>query len=476
MRVLFYLLAFANFISMLHLGMYMIGANMYDVLDLRRAAKSRKTANGSIYEPVYKPLVSVIIPAHNESAVIKRTLDSVRASSYDNFEIIVVDDGSTDRTDTLVREYIQRIPDTATKPFMRTLVHTQVAKHRAVAGRAQLPLVGRVPRRLAMRYFERVHLPVIRTIRLTQRNAGKAAAINNAIRNHARGELVMCLDADSLLHPKAIEHAVRYFKDPKVMGVAANVRLLETGSILGMVQRFEHMVGYRSKKFYSLTNSEYIVGGVASTYRMEALRKVDLYDVDTLTEDIGLSMKLLALQGNRGNRLVYAADVVAMTEGVETFKQLVRQRFRWKMGGLQNMFKYRRLILNVDGSKYSRMLTLYRLPMAVIGELMLIVQPAILAYVIYLTIHWHTLNLIMGSYVVITLYVLWTIWPDEHLSRKEKLRMSRWAIVIYGLFYIMDVVQIMAIFRCLKQFKKIIFRNAATTWISPTRIGQAVQM
>src|SRR5579884_1576561 len=150
----------------------------------------------------------------------------------------------------------------------------------------------------------------------------------------------MCLDADSILHPSAIERAVSYFSDPKIIGVAANVRVIGNRTTLGKLQQFEHMIGYRSKKFYSLSNCEFIVGGVASTYRKSVLKKVKFYDDDTLTEDIGLSLKLIAKEGNRRRRVTYAADVVALTEGVSSFNDLLKQRYRWKMGNLQNLYKF----------------------------------------------------------------------------------------------------------------------------------------
>lgn len=465
MRLMFfYLLLAANLMSMVHLGLYMVGANAYDVMQFRRSARKK-----AVNEPVQRkdlPLVSVVIPAHNEGLVIRRTLDSVRASSYPNFEIIVVDDGSKDRTDAIVREYIQRLPTTRMASYVTAEV--EPASRRVVHGELEQTAASRVVRH----HFERVPIPHIRTVRITQANGGKAKAMNNAIANYARGEFVMCLDADSILHPKAIERAITYFADPKIIGVAANVRVMESNSIISTVQRFEHMVGYRSKKFYSMTNSEFIIGGVASTYRISALKRVDLYDTDTMTEDIGLSLKMIAETGNRDARIIYASDVVAMTEGVQSFRQLMRQRYRWKMGCLQNLFKYRQLILSRDHNKYNHMLTMYRLPMSIVSEILLVLQPLMLAYIVYVSVHFHTLGVLLGGYLTITAYVLWTVWPDEHLTLKQKLRMSRLALVIYGLFYIMDIVQVSAILHCLKDYKQVVKRNGETTWVSPTRVGQ----
>src|SRR3982074_1693110 len=92
---LFYLLVAANIINLLHLGFYVVGANIYDI----RAFREKKRAGA---KPIHKrkrnPLVSVVVPAHNEALGIERTLNTVRASTYKNIEIIIIDDGSTDNT------------------------------------------------------------------------------------------------------------------------------------------------------------------------------------------------------------------------------------------------------------------------------------------------------------------------------------------------------------------------------------------
>jgi cellulose synthase/poly-beta-1,6-N-acetylglucosamine synthase-like glycosyltransferase len=258
--------------------------------------------------------------------------------------------------------------------------------------------------------------------------------------------------------------------------VASNVRVLDNHTFLGRLQRFEHMIGYRSKKFYNIINGEYVVGGVGSTYRTNVLKQIGMYDYDTLTEDIGLSLKLIAKRGNKKSRVVYAPNVVAYTEGVQSFKALFKQRLRWKMGSIQNLIKHRSLIGNTDFSKYSRALTLYRLPMSLIGELMLLIEPFTVGYVIYLSVSLHTLNILIGAYVTITLYIMLTLWPDEHLETKEKLKMSLQAFQIYALLYVMDVIQVLAAVTSLINYKKLFKRNTKQTWISPARAGTTVNI
>lgn len=444
---MFYILVVCNMINMIHLGLYVIGANLYDA---RRFLGNRTRRSENQHT---RPLVSVVVPAHNESAGIENTLNSILANSYSKIEVIVVDDGSTDNTAAIVRRFASRLSKTGVTEYMarngrKASLHRQYLR-------------------------QNISGPRVRLVR--QANAGKASAMNNGIRNYAKGKLVMCLDADSILHPQAIERAVKYFRDPKVVGVAANVRVMDGKTLISRMQRFEHLIGYRSKKFYTLTNTEFIVGGVASTYRMSVLREVGFYDTDTQTEDIGLSMKLVAHLGNRDYRIVYAADVVAMTEGVQTYKQLMQQRLRWKMGCLQNLLKYSYVVANDDASKYSYLLAFYRLPMAFVSELMLLLEPLILLYLIYVSIYYHTAAILLGAYLIITVYVLWTVWPDEHLSLKEKFLMSLQALEMYVLFYAMDLVQINAIIRCLIRHDEVVNRTSSATWVSPSRAGQTVK-
>jgi cellulose synthase/poly-beta-1,6-N-acetylglucosamine synthase-like glycosyltransferase len=366
------------------------------------------------------------VPAHNEALVIERGLESIRKSSYRKLEVIVHNDRSSDDTRKIVETYKKAHPS------------------------FNLRLVNR------------------------RKQVGKAGGVNYCIKEHAKGELIMTLDADCVLRKDAVKNAVSYFADPQVVGVAANVRLIDTNTVLGVLQKFEHMIGYRSKKFYTMANCEFIVGGVASTYRRETLKEAGYYDTDTTTEDIGLSMKIVAL-GNRERRIIYGVDVVAMTEGAHSFVALLKQRYRWKMGCLQNLLKHGHLIGSND-SKYTRSLTLYRLPMAFLSEVILFIQPFILGYVFYLSIHYHTFSLLLGAYLTITGYVLLTIWPDEHSNFRAKLSMSLYAPMLYFAFYIMDTIQVISIVRCLFNPRQIARKTVhQATWVSPERAGQQAQ-
>lgn len=436
--VIFWIFAVISLSYVVHFGLYLVGANFYDLWQQRRKFRTlaelpvrfsggtngecAATATSSLRaRPEIASLVSIVVAAHNEESVILRTLESIARSEYPAIEVLVADDASTDLTGRLVRDYQLRHPEMD-----------------------------------------------LRMVRL-RKNVGKGEALNTALRRHARGEFVMTLDADSTISPDTISNALSYFRDPHVAGVAANVQILHERRMLGILQLLEHMIGYRSKKFYSLFNCEYVVGGVASTYRMCVLRKVDFYDTDTLTEDIGLSSKIASL-GNRKFRIVYGADVVAQTEAVQTLRALTKQRFRWRYGSLQNLIKYRGIIFN-PSRRFSKMLTFYRMPMAIFNEIALLLAPLIWVCVIYWSIASKSLGLVVGAYLTITVYTLLTVWMDENLSAKRRAQLSIYAPAAYFLFYVMDLVQLTAGIRSIASSRGLFHRTGGNTWKSPQRVG-----
>jgi cellulose synthase/poly-beta-1,6-N-acetylglucosamine synthase-like glycosyltransferase len=421
--VLFFLFSLTSVTYIVHLGFYLISASFYDIWQHRRLDKIEKEDK----DIVRRPHVTVLVPAHNEEKVIVRCLDSIFNSTYKDFDVIVANDASTDGTRQILNLYASLHPD-----YNVQIIHKNV-------------------------------------------NVGKGAALNYVLRRYVEGELVMMLDADSILTPQAIECAVSYFADSTIAGVAANVQIMNEHTTLSVLQKFEHMIGYRAKKAYSLTNCEFVIGGVASTYRMDIIRSVGFYDTDTSTEDISLSMKIVAL-GNKAHRLVYAADVMAMTEPVESLRALFRQRYRWKYGSLQNLYKHSDLIGKND-DRYTSMLTIYRMPMAVLTEAMLFLLPFTWAYALYLTLAEKSLLLFIGAYLTVSVYMFMTLWFDEHLPFLERMYLTLYVPIAYFVFFIMDFIQIIAVTMCLLKVRNITNREVTeSVWKSPDRIGGQVPM
>ncbi|HSX44977.1 MAG TPA: glycosyltransferase [Candidatus Saccharimonadales bacterium] len=410
-------------IGLTYSTMSLIGASIYDMRLIRRQSMRRKHPHRRAYRK--RPLVTVLVPAHNEEVVIKRCLDSLLASTYRKFEIVVIDDASIDNTRQIVMQYICAHPS---------------------------------------RNISLLNMHV---------NRGKAGALNHALKRQARGDIIMTLDSDCTIDRYAISRAVRHFIEDEPSALSPNVRIMDNGKILGTLQQFEFLGGFRSKKFNNISNSEYIVGGAGAMYTRDAMNKLGGYDESMKTEDIALSLALASL-GNKENRIHYASDVLVYTEPVSTYKSLLKQRYRWKFGGLQAIYQNRQMLFN-SHRKYSKMLSWVRLPMAVWAEFQLLLEPIYFTYFIYLALKYHNPILFIIAWATMTGFLLLALWGDEHMTLIRKIRMTLLAPLMYIVFYVMTSIQVIAAFRCLFNFKFIANRKLVRgTWISPERIGQTV--
>lgn len=394
---MYYLIAVLSLANFIRIFVMILGADIYDMCSLRTSYQERHKRKS-------RRLVTVVIPAYNEETGVVRTVESVLQNSYKKVQVVVVDDGSTDGT---------------------------LAK---------------------LRNFQRKNKGKITIV--SQQNAGKAAAINRAVRFWAKGSLVMVVDADSLLHPKAIEMMVRKFSNPRTIAVAANVKIIPTRSMLGMAQRFEYLISYRMKRALATYGAEYIVGGVGSTFRKSAIMDCGLYDTDTMTEDIDLTVKLIRRYGNKKGQIGYAADAIAYTEHVIRFSSLVKQRFRWKYGRMQTLSKNRALFFNKQ-KRYSKLLTWYQLPHALFGELALLLEPLLVGFVLAAVVVYGDVFSLLWVYGIVTSFVFLVLLGEPTESRRMKISLALGLPLVYILMYVLTVVEFAALFKSLIQVKSL---------------------
>ena len=230
--------------------------------------------------------ITIIIPVFNEAAVIEAALSSLLALDYPAYEVLVIDDGSTDDT------------------F-------------AIASRMQ----GR---------YGDVELRAV-----TKRNGGKASALNAGIAL-ARTPFVLCMDGDSRLSRDTLRHAMRHFADPRVAAVAGNVKVVNRNNVWTKLQALEYVEGLnmprRAQGFLRVVN---IIPGPIGIFRRDVLLAVGCYATDTFAEDADLTLKIVT----RGWHVVYEERAIAYTEAPETLVQLIKQRYRWTRGILQALRK-----------------------------------------------------------------------------------------------------------------------------------------
>ena len=223
------------------------------------------------------PFVSVVVAAYCEETVIEGTLRSLLALDYPAYEVIVVDDGSKDRTAELVRPFLE-------DPRVRLLE-------------------------------KRV-------------NEGKAMALNDAI-PVTRGEIVTIIDADIRPRPDVLRHLVSHFSHGRVAAVAGNPQVSNTRSLLAKMQATEFAsivsVLRRAQRVWGRILT---VSGAICAFRKGAIVDVGLFDPHMATEDIALSWKLQ----RRFYDIRYEPRAVCAMQVPETLPTLWNQRRRWAKG------------------------------------------------------------------------------------------------------------------------------------------------
>jgi len=248
-------------------------------------------------EEGYAPFVSIIVPVYNEGKVVKESIKSLLKLDYSNYEIIVVNDGSTDNT----------------KEVAETLVGFQPGKHTNI----KVSLINKP-------------------------NGGKAKSLNAGIR-YSKSEFVLCMDGDSTLSEDTLKLAVRHFTDPHLGAVAGNVKVINRKKLYTDLQALEYIEGLnmaRSAQGYmKLVN---IIPGPIGVFRRKAIADAGFYSSDTFAEDADLTLKILA----KGWKIYYEPGAIAFTEAPEKLQQLLKQRYRWTRGILQSLRKHKGMMMN----------------------------------------------------------------------------------------------------------------------------------
>lgn len=240
------------------------------------------------------PPVSILVPAHDESYAIVETIESLKRQRYPEFEIIVVNDGSTDNTAEILNEY--------------------------------------------------VHHGDIRAIHLAT-NQGKAAAMRVATLA-ARHEILVCVDGDAVLDEHALVWLARHFESPRVGAVTGNPRVRTRSTLLGKVQvgEFSSIIGLikRAQRIYGRI---FTVSGVVAAFRKSALYRVGFWDLNKITDDIDISWRLQMDHW----AIRFESNALCWILMPETIRGLWKQRLRWAQGGVEvaldhtkDLFKWRR--------------------------------------------------------------------------------------------------------------------------------------
>jgi len=337
--------------------------------------------------------VTVIVPAYNEEKTIATTIESIKAQTYPNLEILVVDDGSSDQTYAQAKLY----------------------------------------------EFEETYRS-LRVLRKT--NGGKASAINYGI-HRSQGDLIMVVDADSRLEKDAVMLMVQYFYNPEIAAVAGSVYVSNQNNIWTKLQALEYIEGLNmvrnGQAFLKMVN---IIPGPIGMFRKTALYKVGLYDNDTFAEDCDVTLKLIS----GGYKVDFESDAVAYTEAPENLLDLIKQRYRWTRGILQAIKKHKWMMVRPTFNPAAFMTMWYMLFEAVLWPFMdvwaniFVLYTAIVSGFTILIVYWWSMFTIID--VAGALFCI--------LVTGEKLSLV-WYAIFYRLFFI-QIINLAKIFSTFEEW------------------------
>lgn len=236
------------------------------------------------------PHVTILIPAYNEELSIGDTISYVSNLEYpkNKLEIIVINDGSKDKTKDVILKNISK--------------------------------------------YKNVKI-------LDKNNTGKADSLNQGIKI-AKGEFIAVVDSDSFPSKDSLKKIIGFFDDPQMAAVTSfvNIRNVED-NFLTRIQSIEYVLMGWARKVLDFVDSVYVTNGPLSVYRKDYILKVEGFDPKSITEDIDITWNMLS----HDYKTAMCLDARVSTIAPSNFKDWFKQRTRWGMGGLQAIFKYKKL-------------------------------------------------------------------------------------------------------------------------------------
>ncbi|CAJ0809842.1 poly-beta-1,6-N-acetyl-D-glucosamine synthase [Ralstonia flaminis] len=281
------------------------------------------------------PKVSIIVPCYNEEANVREVISHLARMRYPNFDIIAVNDGSSDRTGERLNELAAQYP--------QLLVIHQAS------------------------------------------NQGKAIGLTTATQV-TDAEYLMCIDGDSILDVDAIAWMIRHLlENPTIGAVTGNPRIRTRSTLLGRMQvgEFSSIVGLikRTQQIYGRLLT---VSGVVVMFRKHALEEVGYWSNDMLTEDIDISWKLQV----GGWIIRYEPRALSWILMPETFRGLYKQRLRWAKGGIQALIKYAPAMLSLRQSMMWPIFVEYALSVVWAYNMLIVISWSVLGFFVDMPPEW----------------------------------------------------------------------------------------
>ncbi|HVN00744.1 MAG TPA: glycosyltransferase family 2 protein [Caulobacteraceae bacterium] len=331
---------FAVFVILCGLAQNLVHLGQLVVAGAAMVRTPPEADSGSFWQRYAKaaPPIALLAPAYNEALTVAESVRSLLSIRYPEFEIIVINDGSTDET-------LQILIDTFSLELTRSRDYELVVSHRPIRGL----------------YASKLHP---RLLVIDKENGGKADALNAGL-NLATAPVVCSMDADSLLEPDSLLRAVQPFlEDPqRVIAVGGTIRvangctiadgrIIRIGAprnLLALMQTVEYLRAFLMARLaWSQIGALTIISGAFGLFRRSAVLEVGGYAQGTVGEDMELVVRLHRhfREARKPYTIAFVPEPVCWTEAPETLGMLARQRARWHRGSLETFDRHKEMAFN----------------------------------------------------------------------------------------------------------------------------------
>lgn len=234
----------------------------------------------------FNPPITVLVPAYNEEQNIIQSLKSIIKNKYEELQLIIIDDGSTDKTPQLISKFAEKYS------FITVIKGT---------------------------------------------HNGKSAALNLGLKK-AKHEIIISIDSDTFIDNDFLNKIVQPFKDSKVGATNGMCLAHEPKTPIEWFQSVEYIYNNLIRSsFSSVFNNGIWFFGAAAAYKKSVLQKLNGFSNETMTEDMDISLSIF----NAGYKVLTVQEASYFTKAPKNMKELFIQRMRWFYGGIQNIIKHK---------------------------------------------------------------------------------------------------------------------------------------
>lgn len=384
-----------------------------------------KKRDFTILDSREQPFITIMVPAHNEEVTIKETISYLlNELNYTNYEVLVIDDCSTDNTPKILRKLQQQ------------------------------------SKRL-------------RVIRLAE-NKGKAHAFNIGLA-FAKGDLVLSNDADTLPEADALMRYVNYFNSPEGQNIAAVTSNVEVRNRTKLITKsttveFSSIVGIIKRAEMGVFGSIFAYSGANTMYRKSALIDVGMFRQDRATEDISV-----AWDHQLNNWLaVFAPEIISYTLVPETLKELYHQRKRWAKGGTEVWLTNLRKVLRHPLKNLGESLMLLDQTLSICWSFFFWLATFVFTYLVCdfaLTQNWSQLVYLLFSALILICFEMIAGTMQLVIALMIDRKGNKIEYLLFAPIYLLClwIINTLTIVTTFVPAIKTILGHGSGTWVSPSR-------